>query len=144
MNPTIHTTQSNTKAGAFRVLAGEDLTGAEGRLVLLTHDTGVGEVKLPTNADDRAEYVLLEGGEDGDYVTVAAVTRDRNWRVRLAGTCNPGDELTLAISTDAGAVQTLPADADTYYVFLRAEEEGADGQLVSCRPILNGRDVVVS
>ena len=39
--------QSNTRYGDFRVLAGESLVGMEGRLVKMTHDTGVPEVKLP-------------------------------------------------------------------------------------------------
>ena len=37
--------QSNTRVGDIRVLAGEALTGMEDRLVKLTHDSGVAEVQ---------------------------------------------------------------------------------------------------
>lgn len=141
MNPSIHPTQSNTQPGLFKVLAGEDLTGKEGCLVVLTHDSGVAEVQLPGDVADVADYLLLEGGEDGEQVTVVALDRERNWRVRLSGTCNPGDELTLAAinGTNDGQVRTIPVAADDYFVFLKAEEAGVDGQLVKCRPILNAR-----
>ncbi len=33
--------QSNTRVGDIRVLAGESLAGLAGRLVVMTHDTGV-------------------------------------------------------------------------------------------------------
>ena len=36
--------QSNTRVGDIRVLAGESLTGMEDRLVKMTHDTGAAEV----------------------------------------------------------------------------------------------------
>lgn len=146
MNPTVHPTQSNTQAGLFRVLAGENLTGMEGRIVKLTHDTGVAEVVLPNDVADDELYLLLEGGADATLVTVAPLSPDRNIRVRLDGTCNPGDDLTLAAidGTNDGKVRTLPTAADTYFVFLRAEEKGVDEQLVKCRPILNAREVVVT
>lgn len=142
MNPT----QTNTQAGPFRVLAGEALTGLEGRLVKLTHDTGVPEVILPNDVDDKPDYILLEGGADGELVTVEALDRSKQFRVRLDGTCNPGDELTLGAidGTNDGKVRTLPVAADTYFVLLRAEEKGVDEQLVLCRPILNARSVVVT
>lgn len=44
--------QSNTRIGDFRVLAGESLVGMEDRLVKLTHDTGVPEVTLPAANSD--------------------------------------------------------------------------------------------
>ena len=36
--------QSNTRVGDIRVRAGEALTGKEGYLVKMTHDSGVAEV----------------------------------------------------------------------------------------------------
>jgi hypothetical protein len=139
-------TQNNTRpAGPFQILAGEDLTDLEGRLVKLTHDGGVPEVVLPNDVDDKPQYLLLEGGEDGEEVKVVAIDPSNAVRVRLDGTCNPGDELTLGAinGTNDGKVRTLPVAADTYYVFLRAEEAGVDEQLVLARPILNARSVVV-
>jgi hypothetical protein len=136
MNLSHHPTQTNTKEGPFQVLAGENLTGKEGRLVKLTHDTGVPEVILPNDVADEADYLLLEGSADASLVTVVA----------LDGTCNPGDKLTLAAidGTKDGAVRTIPATADTYWVALRAEEKGASGQHVKCRLLPNPGALVVT
>lgn len=138
MNPTVHFSQTQTKEGPFQILAGADLTGKEGRLVKLTHVGGVPEVVLPADVADEADYLLLEGGADASRVTVMALGRDRSVRVVLDGTCNPGDKLTLAaVDTNAGEVRTVPAAADTYWVALRAEEKGVDGQGVLCRLLPN-------
>jgi hypothetical protein len=141
----IYPTQSNTKAGGFKVLAGEDLTGLEGKLVKLTHDGGVPEVILPNDVADEADYLLLEGGADATLVTVWPLDRTQAVRVRLDGTCNPGDKLTLAAINGAndGEVRTVPVAADTYWVALRAEEAGVDGQLVLCRLLPSPGAVVV-
>lgn len=109
MNLSHHPTQTNTKEGPFEVLAGENLTGKEGRVVKLTHDTGVPEVILPNDVADEADYLLLEGGADGTFVIVVAIDRQHNVRIVLDGTCNPGDKLTLAAidGTKDGAVRTV-------------------------------------
>lgn len=146
MNPlAIFPEQSNTQEGHFKVLAGENLTGMEGRVVKLTHDAGIAEVKLPTDVADEADYLLLEGGADATLVTVLAITRDRNVRIRLDGTCNPGDKLTLAAiaGVNIGKVRTLPAAADTYWLGFRAEEKGVDEQFVKCRLLPNPGAIVV-
>ena len=65
--------QTDTRVGAFRVLAGEDLTDKEGRLVKLTQDAGVPEVKLPASNDDYALYVLLDGAAAVPPVAVPPV-----------------------------------------------------------------------
>ena len=144
-NLSIFPTQSNTNEGPGPVLAGEDLTGMEGRRVKLTHNGGIAEVVLPTDVDDKADLLLLEGGADGSTVTVISFDEAGRCRVRLNGTCNPGDELTNIVSAgNAGKVQTLPAAADTYYVSLRALEKGVDEQLVLVSPILNARSVTVA
>jgi hypothetical protein len=132
--------------GPFKVLAGENLTGKEGLRVVLTHDTGIPEVILPNDVADIADYVLIEGGADGSYVTVEPLVPGTPVRLRLKGTCNAGAELTLGAidGTDDGKVRTLPATADIYYVSVRAEEKGVDGQMVLCRVINNARLVTVS
>ncbi len=140
-------TQSNLRPpGPFQILAGENLTGLEGRVVVLTHDNGIPEVILPNDVDDKPHLVLLDGGPDGSFVTVIPLTPGVPVRVRLDGTANPGAELTLGAinGTNDGKVRTLPATADTYFVFLRAEEKGVDEQLLLVTPILNARSVVVS
>ena len=69
--------QSNTRVGDIRVLAGEALTGMEGRLVKLTHDTGVPEVKLPAAITDYALYAVIEGAADAALVSVRPVEAGR-------------------------------------------------------------------
>ena len=96
--------QSNTRVGDFRVLAGESLVGKEGYLVKMTHDTGVAEVKLPAAITDYAVYAVIEGGADAALVSVRPIGTNRNVRMRLKGACNPGDVLVLAAiaGSDAG------------------------------------------
>jgi hypothetical protein len=137
--------QSNTRSGDIRVLAGEDLTGMEGRLVKLGHDTGVAEVALPAANSDYAVFVLIEGAADGKLVSVRPVQSDRNVRVVLKGTCNPGDVLVLAdvaTAADKGKLRALPATAGTYRGIGLAEGAGIDGQLVLVRPALIGNITV--
>jgi hypothetical protein len=130
--------QSNTRIGDFRVLAGESLLGMEGRLVKMTHDTQVPEVKLPDAVTDYGIYVLIEGGADGALVAVKPLENGRNVRMSLDGTCNPGDLLVPAAidGTKDGKVCALPAAAGTYRGIGVAEEAGVDGQLVLCRPCM--------
>ena len=138
--------QTDTKSGVFRVLAGADLTGKRGYLVKMTHDTGVPEVKLPAAVADLAVYLVDDENVDAELVSVEPLPGDRNVRVCLKGTCNPGDVLVLAdpsTAADAGKVRALPAAAGTYRGLAIAEEKGADGQFVLCRPYAAG-DIVVS
>ena len=133
--------QSKTRAGKFTVLAGEDLTGMEGRLVVLTHDTGVPEIKLPAAITAITPYVLDEGAADAAQVEVIPLEEGRNARIALKGTCSPGDSLCLAdtgTAADKGKVRVLPETAGTYRVIAIAEEKGVDGQLVLCRPCMAG------
>jgi hypothetical protein len=137
--------QSNTRVGDFRVLAGESLVGMEARLVKLTHDTGVPEVMLPAANSDYALYVLLEGGADAALVSVRPIEVGRTIRVPLKGTCNPGDVLVLAdVATpaDKGKVRSLPTAVGTYRGLGIAEQVGVDGQLVLIRPALIGNITV--
>ena len=137
--------QSNTRVGDFRVLAGEDLTGKEGRLVKMGHDNGVAEVALPAANSDHVPYVLIEGGADGKLVSVRPLHADRNVRVTLKGTCNPGDVLVLAdVATpaDKGMVRALPGAAGTYRGLGIAEQVGVDGQLILLRPAAIGNITV--
>ncbi len=136
--------QSNTRTGDLTFPAGENLTGKEDLLVKLTHDTGVPEVKLPAAITDAALYLLVDGDADGKNVAVRPLDPNHNLRIRLKGTCNPGDILVLAAiaGDDAGKVRALPAAAGTYRALLTAEEAGVDGQLIKCRPNPLGNIVV--
>ncbi len=137
--------QSNTRVGDFRVLAGESLVGMEGRLAKMTHDTGVPEVLLPAANSDYALYVVLEGGADAALVSVRPIEVGRTVRVALKGTCNPGDVMVLAdvaTAADKGKVRALPAAAGTYRGLGIAEQVGVEGQLVLIRPTLIGNITV--
>ena len=136
--------QSNTRTGDIRVRAGEALTGKEGYLTKMTHDTGVAEVKLPAAITDYALYVVKEGGADAALVSVQPIEANRNVRLKLKGTCNPGDVLVLAAiaGSDAGMVRALPVAGGTYRGLAVAEEAGVDGQLVLARPAMIGNIVV--
>ena len=136
--------QSNTRVGDIRVRAGEALTGKEGYLVKMTHDTGVAEVKLPAAITDYGLYVVKEGAADATLVSVQPIEANRNARLKLKGTCNPGDVLVLAAiaGSDAGMVRALPTAGGTYRGLAVAEEAGVDGQLVLARPAMIGNIVV--
>ncbi len=137
--------QSNTRVGDFRVLAGESLVGKEGRLVKMAHDTGVPEVLLPTAVTDYAIYAVLEGAADAALVSVRPIEVGRTVRVTLKGTCNPGDVMILAdpaTAADKGMVRVLPATPGTYRGLGIAEDLGVDGQLALVRPALIGNITV--
>lgn len=137
--------QTNVKTGDFAVLAGEDLTGKEDYLVKLTHDTGVPEVLLPTHNSDFAVYLLVEGAEDAENVSVRPLEAGRSMRFKLKDTCNPGDVLVLAdvgTEADKGKVRALPSTPGTYRAIAIAEEAGIDAQLVLGRPAMLGNITV--
>jgi hypothetical protein len=137
--------QSNTMVGDIRVLAGEALVGMEGRLVKMGHDCGAPEVTLPSANSDLALYVVIEGGADASRVSVRPMQADRNVRIVLKGTCNPGDPLVLAdvaTAADKGKVRVMPATAGTYRGLGIAEQVGVDGQLVLMRPAMIGNVTV--
>lgn len=138
--------QTNTRVGDICVVAGEDLTGKEGCLVKVTHDSSVPEVLLPAANTDYALYVVLEGAADTENVSLRPIEGGRNIRVRLDGTCDPGDVLVLAdvaTAADKGKLRALPTDAGTYRGLAIAEEAGVDEQLVLCRPAMIGLLTVV-
>ena len=137
--------QSNTRVGDFRVLAGVDLTGMEDRLVVLGQNAGVAQVALPAANGDLAVYLLIEGGASSKLVSVRPLDAGRTVRVALKGTCNPGDVLVLAdvaTAADKGKVRVLPAVAGTYRGLGIAEQAGVDGQLVLVRPTMIGNVTV--
>ena len=140
-------TQSNTREGDLPVLAGEDLTGMEGRLVRVANDSGVLKAYLPDDVADRVLFVLTEGAEAGEYATLRPLSPHRNVRVRINGSCNPGDRLTLAAidGTNDGKCASLEgAAADTYFYWGVAEEAGQDEQLVLARPAIDAGSVTVT
>jgi hypothetical protein len=136
--------QTNVQEGPIRVLAGEDLTAD--LLVVMTHDTGVPEVKLPDAIDDHAYYITLDDADDADFIDIQPIQAGKNCRLKLDGTCNPGDVLVLAAidGTHDGMVRTLPTGTSgTYRGIAIAEEKGVDTQLVLARPQIIGNITIV-
>ena len=137
--------QTNTRIGDLPVTAGEDLTGKEDRLVKVANDSGQLVAKLPEANSDLALFVLIEGAEADKTASLRPLNADRNVRLPLKGTCNPGDTLVLAdvaTAADKGKVRALPAAVGTYRGLAIAEQAGVDGQLVLARPAAIGNIVV--
>lgn len=133
MNPN----QSNTRpVGPFPVLAGEDLTGKLSRLVVLSHDTGVPEVLLPTDNKALALFLLNDEGVDGEMVEVEPLIPGKTYRTTLKDAVNPGDVLVLAdvgTAADKGKLRKLPAAAGLYVQIGIADEKRGAGELGSYR-----------
>lgn len=141
------TNQSGRKSlgSPFSGRLGETIATSD-RLVVLTHDTGDPEFKLPAANTDDAFYLLLEAGVDNDIVDVEPLCNGREVNVVLKGTCSPGDNLCLAdVATpaDKGKVRAIPVGAGTYRPFLKAEAVGVDGQLVQARVFIGLPSVTV-
>lgn len=128
--------QSNTRSGDIPMIAGEDLTNKDDRVVKITNDGGVAKAILPNAVTDRCAYLVVHGNASGKEVTLRPLSGERNVRVPLVGACNPGDSLVLATIDGAGdgGVMALPAAPGTYAQVGIAEEIGVDGQLVLLRP----------
>ena len=130
--------QTNVKTGPIVKPCGEDLTAAIDLLAMLSHDAGTPQMLLPTAEDDLVPYLVLEGAGAGENGYFMPVHPDKNIRVPIVGTCNPGDTLVLAdpaVEGQPGKVTVLPAGAGTYRGIGIAEELGVDAQLLLLRPL---------
>lgn len=132
--------QSNTQAGQIVLNSSEDLQDKEGYLVKIIDTSNVAEFALPDAETDLALFIITDGGDEDEDTAALPLSPDRNVRLKLSGTCVPGDVLVLATpnGTVDGMVKALPADSGTYRGIAIAEEVGADGQLVKARPALIG------
>jgi len=131
--------QTNVQQGAIRVIAGEDLTGYEGYLVEVYNASNVLKARRPTSNNALALFVLDEEGAAAEYVSVLPLWPGKNVRVKLNGTCTPGEKLVLADTgtpADKGKVRALPATAGDYVVLGVAEEVGVDEQSLLVRPLV--------
>ena len=136
--------QSNTQQGQIVHPSHVDLTGKEALLVKIHNDANIAKFALPTSDDDLALYVLIDGDAADKTSAALPLSPDRNVRLRLVGTCAPGDILVLADTSgaDAGKVRALPAVNGTYRGLAIAEEAGIDTQLVKARPAMIGNITV--
>lgn len=131
-------TQTNTQAGDVVIPAGEDLTAKAAHLALITHAGGAPEAKLPSANTDLATHIVGDPAADGENATLIPLTPGKQSRVKIDGTCNPGDKLVLAdtgAAADRGKLRALPAAAGDYIIHAKAEEAGVDGQNVLVRGI---------
>ena len=138
--------QSNTQQGDIRLLASVALTDKEGYLAKIVNSSGTAKAALPTDVADQCDYVIIEGAAAGSYATLRPLVDGAQVRMRLNGTCVPGDIIVPAVinGTDDGKVQKLPATADVYSHVGVAEESGADEQLVKVRVRRHRSTVTVS
>jgi len=133
--------QSNTQAGQIVLNSSEDLQDKEGYLVKIINTSNVAEFALPDAETDLALFVITDGGDEDENTAALPLSPDRNVRLKLSGTCVPGDVLVLATpnGTVDGKVKTLPVTVPgTYRGIAIAEEVGADEQLVKARPAMIG------
>ena len=132
--------QSNTQAGQIVLNSSEDLTGLEGYLVKIINTSSVPEWAKPDLETDLALFVVTDGDSEDENSAALPLSPDRNVRLKLSGTCNPGDVLVLATpnGTVDGMVKVCPSTAGTYRGIAIAEEVGVDGQLVKARPAMIG------
>ena len=138
--------QTNTQAGQIVLPANENLTGKEGLLVAIVNASAVAKFALPDAVSDLALFVLTDGDAAGEKVAALPLSPDRNVRIRLSGTCVPGDVFVPADidGTKDGMVKVLPAAGGTYRGIAIAEESGIDGQLVKARPAMIGNITVTA
>ena len=110
--------QSNTQEGRKVFPAQTSLAGTEGLLVKIVNASGVANVQLPTLRTDLCPFLVHDGSFNSNPGAYAAavwpLSPERNYRVQLSGTCNPGDTLVLADPTlnsgaQAGMIAALPA-----------------------------------
>ena len=136
--------QSNTQTGQIVLPANEELTGKEGLLVKIVNNTNSPRFALPDAVTDLALFVLTDGDEAGKNVAALPLSPDRNVRIRISGTCVPGEVLVLAAinGTLDGMVKKLPTVGGTYRGIAIAEEVGVDLQLIKARPAMIGNITV--
>ena len=127
--------QSNTQRGDRVAVAGETLTGMEGRLVRLVNSSGSPVVKLPDSVADEVLFVLVEGAASGADVTIRPLEHGMQFRAYIDGACVTGDSLTLATidATKDGKIVKVPDGAGTYFRVGVAEQSAADGSLALFR-----------
>ena len=127
--------QSNTQSGPVLFNASEDIDA--GLLVKLINTSNVTEAALPDANDDEVPFVAAYAASEDENVTLVPLSPASNVRLRLNGTCVPGDKLVLATpdGTEDGKVIKLPTAAGTYRLVAIAEQVGANEQLVLARPV---------
>lgn len=125
--------QSNTQFGDVPVIAAEDLTASEGRLVVIDD---AGQAALPATVADPALHVVVEGAPSGVAAGLRPLAHAQQVRLRLKGGILAGTRLVLANpgGGDAGLVTAIGTAPGLYHSPGIALETGSDGQLLLVRP----------
>ena len=87
----MNNTQTNVLRGPIVRPASETLTDLEGRLVMIVNDSGAPKLALPNAIGDYAFLLLTEGAASGENATAIPLDPVQESRIRLSGTCVPGD-----------------------------------------------------
>lgn len=130
--------QTNVQVGQIVLPANENLKGKEGCLVKIVNASNVAKFALPNSDLDYAVFVLTDGDSAGQASAALPLSSDRNVRLKLSGTCSPGQVLVIH-SVNWGTVASLPTTPGNYRGIAIAEEAGIDGQLVKARPLSFGK-----
>ncbi len=116
--------QSNTQRGRKVFQTQTSFSGLEGLLAKITNVSGAANLALPAALTDHCNWVIEDGGfvsspAEAFQAAATPLWAERNFRVWLNGTCNPGDQLVLAnpvgslaggsFTTPDGGVFTTPA-----------------------------------
>ena len=126
--------QSNTQEGAIVLESGNGLKGKEGFLVTIDNASGKPKFFL-AGATPKSLFVVIDGDDLEKTSAALPLSPDRSVRIKLSGTCEPGDVLVTALpGSSSGMVRKLPTTAGIYSVVGIAEESGVHNQLVKVRP----------
>ena len=142
-------TQTNTQAGDVLRKPHSNVPGAlptngldlTGRLFVQRSFAGTDNKDFVNPAGSPAvlpHFVCTEGVWGDKHITVRPLSPTQPVRVRLKGTCNPGDRMEVVEASswaDAGYACVLTGTPGEHGLFGTAEEFGVDGQLVLIRPI---------
>ena len=127
--------QSNTRKGIITLPAKGDLTGKEAHLVKIVNDGGVAKASLPAAALDVANYVVLEGGADGEMASIQPLASDQQVRiVAKTATLVAGDKVVGYASGAAGQL-TKYASGDAFVAGIVEEKCGGAGHQLLIRPL---------
>ena len=142
-------TQSNTKAGHRPFVGAAGLVNNEGKLLVLSSNSGVPTVALPTATTDIPQFVLVDDGATqtsasnlaGQQVQAQPLSAGENVRIRAYNAGAAGVKLVMADPTanagaQAGMVKAIGTVAGVFVQIGVAEEDFVDGQLVLVRPAL--------
>lgn len=137
MSSTNNAIQSDCQPDVRLLNSGADLTGMEGRLVVMQDGGSRAEVILPASQSALALFIVLAGEVEDKKSKLQSLLMPGNARILANGTGSAGAILVLAdpsTPADKGKVITIPATEGVYFSPGIAEEDWVDEQHVKVRP----------